>query len=297
MKIMHFPILIAAFFPALMIFADARGVKFPDSQDPKVFSKQIESMINDSIDTETSIISSSNPELSLLTKEDSRDWESTLSKIANHPDLYGTKKSMIALDIANHRGTLLKSPELIQAAINLFQIERDRSLQKMDEYLSNGEPIHYTAWANLAGFIAESLRKFHSPELLLEVLVYFSSDYEKKLGLINQYAPKHIAAALRDYGDARHIEQAAKFAQKLRDVGKGDIADDVERSIKRIMKDATGKQAASTEGANGSPKDASAPDDEAKDSANGTPLWPWLAAGGALIAALVGYFRMKRAQT
>ncbi|MBX3740426.1 MAG: hypothetical protein KF712_05505 [Akkermansiaceae bacterium] len=80
---------------------------------------------------------------------------------------------------------------------------------------------------------------------------------------------------------------------RLHEVGRDDIASDIERSVERLRKAAAQKQVNSTGGTNASSKEAPGTNDDGKGDSDHSPLWPWLAAGGALIAALVAYFRMK----
>ncbi|MBX3740427.1 MAG: hypothetical protein KF712_05510 [Akkermansiaceae bacterium] len=144
---------------ALLVFSPpARGLKYPDSQDPKEFSAQVEAMILQSIDEESPIIGNYSGKRDQLVKEDTRDWESILEKIANHPEQFGVDASRQALSLAHHRGTFLKSPGMVQGAIKVFHFEKNSALQQIDESLSRGEPVSHLATTRFGGYIAMSLR-------------------------------------------------------------------------------------------------------------------------------------------
>lgn len=92
--------------------------------------------------------------------------------------------------------------------------------------------------------MATSLR-YNLPEMLQEILIYYNSEAETEMNMIEVYPPQNVADALRTYGDERHVDEAKKFVQKLREAGKDDIAGDIERSIKRIEKDQARSKAGS----------------------------------------------------
>ncbi|MBX3741885.1 MAG: hypothetical protein KF712_12885 [Akkermansiaceae bacterium] len=269
--------------------------EYPTSDDPQEFSRQAEEFFLQSLKLGRPFINTEGPQQPTPIKDDKRDWESVLARIIGDPAKYGFETSLIASNVTPFRGTS-KDPRIVAARSLYWEARIREADERYEHYAAQGKPKYPLITSGLGSTIPWILR-YGAPEHLFSVLDYFNSSADERNGLIFERAtPREVADALRSYGDESHVEAAGKFAQKLRDVGRGDIADDIDRSIKRIRKDATGKQATSSGGTNGSSKASSASDGEVKGSANEKPLWPWLAAGGALIAALVAYFRMKRAK-
>lgn len=224
---------------------------------------------------------------------DPRDWEPVLEKLIREPSVHGITVSNVAFGYTAYRGTA-KNPEIVAATGEWFNRHVQEALKRYEKYSGEGNPTHPGVYGSMPNIIGGIL-KVGAPAHLTHVLDYLNSPADEKIRLIARNTPRDVAGALQTYGNENHIEAAEKFAQRLRGEGKGDIADDIARSVERIKKDAGRKQGTSTGRTGESSNDASAPDGESTKSASKKPLWPWLAAGGALLAAVIGYFRMKRA--
>lgn len=274
------------------VISQARGLKLPESQDPVEFSRQLESMIIDSVAKDLPILEFQGSRNELI-ENDSRNWEATLAKIVADPGKYGSSASRISLDLIKYRKKEPTSSEVTAAVIKLFQFEKNSALQKMDEYVSQGEAIDYYPRSIVGTFISHYL-SIQSPELLQEVLSYFDSEEEARLGVINDDTAAVVVEAIRAYGDERHLDGARKFIERLRKVGKKDLANDIERSIERIEKDAARKASGNGDRGSSGPNPAKA--DAEEHSAEKENKAPWIVTIIAGCIALIGafiFFRRK----
>ncbi len=262
----------------------------PDSNNPEEFRHEVKEYILYSAKYGLNVDRNSSITRKKIA-EDPRDWEIPLAEILSDPREYGrgpAEAALLAATIREKGG----DPGIRDAAIRRFEQTVQSSLELFESKADNPRVISGTkSW--IGTLIRVSL-DLESPDVLQSILVFLHSPEVDRFETLQAYDPKYIAPALQKYGDARNAEEALKVAAKLESIGRADVAADIKRAAERIMKDAAEKQATSTGGANGSSKDARGPH-EGNDDADGTLLWPWLAAGGALIAALVAYFRMKRA--
>lgn len=270
------------------------GDEYPTSDDPEEFSRQAEEFLVQRLKLGRPVINRDGPQQPTPLKDDKRDWESVLARIHGDPAKYGFDMSLITLNIASARGTA-KDPKIVEAASRYWEARIHEADERYQYYAAQGNPTHPGVAGGLGSTIPRILM-IGAPEHLSLVLDYFNSSADERNGLIFERGTLvHVAEALRNYGNESHVEAAKKFAQKLRDVSRDDLADDIGRSIKRIEKE--GKRSEPNEknapqATDGKKSDASA---SQKGEANHPKvLWAWLAATGALLAAAAAYFRMKR---
>ena len=270
------------------------GDEYPTSDDPQEFSRQAEEFFIQRLKLGGPLINPNGSEQPTPLKDDKRDWESVLARIHGDPAKYGFEMSQIALNIASLRGTA-KDPKMIEATSRFWEARVREADERYEHYAAQGKPKYPLITSGLGSTVPRILR-IGAAEHLSSVLAYFNSSADERNGLIfEKGTPREVAEALRNYGNESHVEAAKKFAQKLRDVGRDDLADDIGRSIKRIEKE--GKRSEPNEknapqATDGKKSDVSA---SQKGEANHPKvLWPWLAATGALLAAAAAYFRMKR---
>ncbi|WAC20942.1 hypothetical protein OVA24_06050 [Luteolibacter sp. SL250] len=263
-------------------------VEFPASGDPVKFHQEVKDYIIYSSQVGLNVDRNSSITRRKI-EEDSRDWEAPLAEIIGDPRQYemgATEVALLAATIRKDRN----DPRITAAAIRLLQEAVGMSIERIDR---QAIPRVISGSKSWVGTLIRELVDLESPETLQAILIFLHSPEVDRLEILQQYTPKYIPPALQKFGDLRNAEEALKVAAKLESIGRVDVATDIKRAAERIQKE-TGRKQGPTGAAAGSSKNTSAPDGEAKDSADGTPLWPWLAAGGALIAALAAYFRMKR---
>ncbi|MBX3743569.1 MAG: hypothetical protein KF712_21465 [Akkermansiaceae bacterium] len=266
---------------------------YPESEDPNEFSRQVEEFIiaRSSSGGLRDVYDRTNEN---LLKEDKRDWEETFARMMRKPQDYGINRSFLAFEAARFRGKA-KDARIVAALPPLLSACIQDAEERYSRYAAQGKSDYPLIRAGLAGFIPGALES-GSPEILQSILDFMISPADQRINLTESKSTDHVVSALQEYGNPNHIEAATILSEKLREKGKADIADDIVRSVERIKKHAGRKQATSTGRTGESSNDASTPDGEATKSASEKPLWPWIAAGGALIAALVAYLRMKRTQ-
>jgi hypothetical protein len=288
-------IVLLIFLTSLVVAADTPPVtrdrlKYPTTQDPQKFPEEVETFLAELDKQEFSIIANESEFMRKRIRKDSRDWESALIPIIGSPEKYGPYLPDTALSIAVHREGYSQNSELASAAVKLFHYRKDRALKEHDAEQSS-ENDRGDGRSSMGGTIAEFIRRVRLPETLQEVLLYFNSEAEEKLNLIDSYIPNEVAESLRSYGDERHIEGAKKFALKLRDRGKSDIADDIDRSVERILKDSKRAQVTPPQElpTAGMAKERNQPTAEEQ---NRLPL-PWIIGGVVALLAIGGVLAMK----
>ncbi len=266
---------------------DFKVEKFPSSDIPLKFHQEVKNYI----------IYSSQFGLDVsrhrkMIESDQKDWETPLAEIIINPREYKigpTEAALLAATIRKKQD----NPKIHRATARLFEEAIKISVEKFDQAPEDrSQKSTMNTWISI--LIAEIV-ELESPDALQSILVFLHSPEVDRFETLQAYDPNYIAPALQKFGDLRNAEEALKVAAKLESIARSDVAADIKRAAERIKKEAAKKQAASTGGSNESSNDASAPDGEATKSASEMPLWPWLAAGGALLAAVIGYFRMKRA--
>lgn len=263
----------------------------PHSDDPEKFKQEVKEYTRSLVGTGPPR-ASEKPELRKAIEEDPRDWEAGLAEIIGTPEHYGTAETEIALltAILRKKGT---DPRISAATVSLFKHTVRISVERLDTVADNEVVIVGTkGW--IVSMIAEMVQT-DSPDVLQAVLVYFNSPEAEQLGTLEKNAQQYIAPALQKYGDLSNAEEALKVAAKLASMGKTDYASDIKRAAERIKKDAGKKNA--TNGTPSPDETTNIPGTEDKDNASGKPIWPWLAAGASLIAALLAYLRLRRTGT
>jgi hypothetical protein len=279
----------------LLLWACLSGLthaaELPRSDNPEQFKQEV-------IEYTISLVgvgiprASEKPELWKAIKEDPRDWEAGLAEIIGTPEQYGMgeTESALLMAILRNKGT---DPRISAATVRLFEHTVQTSVERLDTVTDN--PSVITGAKGRIGSRVAAMVRTDSPDVLQSILEYFNSPEADRLGTLEKVTPKYVAPALQEYGDLRNAEEALRVAAKLASMGKTDFASDIRRAAERIKKDAGDKNAAtgtlSQDGTN------HVPGTDDKDNASERLLWPWLAAGGALIAALLAYFRLKRTGT
>ena len=208
---------------------------YPSSDDFAEFSQQAEQFIISRSQSGDGLKNINDRTDENLLKEDKRDWEAVLARMINDPDKYGIGTSGVAFDASVLRGTA-RNPEVVSASERLLVAHISAVEKSYEQFASQGNPRHPFMRKNFPSMVAQLL-EVGAPEHLLSILAYLNSPSEERIGLIELKTPGYVASALRTYGDKRHVAEAAKFAKKLREAGKNDIADDISRSIKHIEKE------------------------------------------------------------
>ncbi len=242
----------------------------PTSSVPEEFEKQAEEYILRRASSGDGLRQLDHPELDRQFKEDTRDWEKVLAKMIGSTNQYRTGVSGVAFDAAIFRGTAT-NPEIVAATTTLIDSHISATEIRYEQYSSRDQANHPGIIGGLAGIMARAL-KVGAPEHLLTILKYFNSEAEDKINLTSRYTPAEVVASLRSYGDERHVAEARKFATRLRNAGKDDLADDIARSLGRIEKEGERSQSdpRTAPAPAGNPQDESSSQNQ-PGSAHGSP--------------------------
>ncbi len=266
--------------------------ELPSSGDPEVFQQEVKNYIITIAENGINVDRDSKAIREKIAG-DEKDWETPLGEIIGNPRKYFMGPTNVALSAAAIRKDKAE-PKINEATARLFRELVPMAIELFDQRPDNAAlQSGINSW--IGGLIIKVI-ELDSPDALQSILEFLHSPEVDRFDTLQQYSPKYIAPALQKYGDLRNAEEAMKVAAKLESIGRADVASDIKRAAERIMKDAAEKQAVSPGGVNGSSRDARGTDNGDED-ADRKPLWPWLAAGVALIAAVVAYSRMRHAQT
>lgn len=279
----------------LILWASLSGLthsaELPRSDDPEEFQQEVKEYIL-SLPGGGFSSAKEKPELRKAIEEDPKDWEAALAEIIGTPEQYSMGETEVALltAILRNKGT---DPRISAATVRLFEHTVRISAERLDKVTDNERVIVGTkTW--IQSMIAEMVQT-DSPEVLLAVLEHFNSPEAERFGTLEEVTPMYIAPSLQEYGNLRNAEEALKVAAKLASMGKTDYASDIKRAAERIKKDAGKRNATTGTQSQDETNNVTGTGAHGNDTSGGTPLWPWLAAGAALIAALLAYFRLKRA--
>lgn len=228
-----------AFLITLYIFLQSLSfarVEFPTSEDPVKFGQEIEDFIVVHAEQGIPIDGPENRKQEAAIAQDPKDWETTLARIIGNPDKYGSSASRTALGVAARLRKTAGRPEIVDASKVLFFHEVRSSLDKIQEIKSKGGEPGYMDAIHVHGFVHRML-DVGSDQILQMVIEYANSESEDEIGILYEDAPGAIASALRQYGSAIHLEESRKLVNKLHEIGRGDFADDIRRTLNRIERD------------------------------------------------------------
>lgn len=223
----------------ILVFFSTNGLaqrpELPFSDDAEEFGREVERFVMAISESGEGFTNPYNRTREELIKDDSRDWEKALTRMIGAPDEYGLTVSQGALEVARMRQTESR-PEIVKAVIRLFHAHVEQTLEKIAETTARGEEVPDHVNVPLSGFLTSILR-LGNPEILQTVLVYMNSAEEKKIGVLDQHTSPYIAGILQKYGAAAHLDEAGKLVKLLEEKGRNDIADDIQRTLKRIGRD------------------------------------------------------------
>lgn len=201
----------------ILVFFNTNGLaqrpELPFSDDAEEFGREVERFVMAISESGEGFTNPYNRTREQLIKDDSRDWETALTRMIGAPDEYGLTVSQGALEVARMRQTESR-PEIVKAVIRLFHAHVEQTLEKIAETTARGEAVPDHVNVPLSGFITSILR-LGNPEILQTVLVYMNSAEEKKIGVLDQHISPYIAGILQKYGAAAHLDEAGKLVKLL----------------------------------------------------------------------------------
>lgn len=222
-------------FAILNVDGFAQRAVVPTADDAEEFGHEVERFVMAISESGEGFTNPYNRTREEMIKEDSRDWETALTRMIGDPDEYGLRASQGALEVARMRQTESR-PEIVKAVIRLFHAHVAETMEKIAKTTAQGEEVPDHVNVPLSGFTTSILR-LGNPEILQTVLVYMNSAEEKKIGVLDQYTSPYIVGILQKYGTASHLEEAGKLVTLLEEKGRDDIANDIRRTLKRIERD------------------------------------------------------------
>jgi len=278
----------------LLLWACLSGLihaaELPRSDNPEQFKQEVIEYTRSLVGVGTPR-ASEEPELWKAIHEDPRDWEAALAEIIGTPEKHDRGETQVALLMAilRNKGT---DPRISAATVRLFEHTVQTSVERLDTMKDNPRVIN-GAKGRIVSMTAEMVQT-DSPEILQSILEYFNSPEADRLETVEKGAQQYLRPALQEYGDLRNAEEALKVTAKLAAMEKTDYASDIKRAAERIKKDAGRKNATTGTLSQDGTSHVPGVDAGDNDTSGSPPLWPWLAAAGALLAAVTAYFRMKR---
>ena len=226
----NFPLLLFAlsFLPICSAYEYPPPPVYPVAPSGPEFQKEAEAFVT------ARAVYMPDSEIKERLRKDSRDWEPALEKLIRESSVHGITVSAFAFAYSAYRGTA-GDPKIVAATGEFFDRHVEEALVRYDKYSQEGKPTHPSV-AGTFPSVSYEILKVGSAAHLTRVLDYLNSPADEKIRLIDRNTPQAVAAALRSYGDGTHVKAAENFAKRLRENGKADIAEDIDRSIQRIEK-------------------------------------------------------------
>jgi hypothetical protein len=145
--------LIHVFFVFFILYSDgfAQRPELPSSNDAEEFGREVEQFVMAVSESGEGFTNPYNRAKEKLIKDDSRDWETALTRMIGNPDEYGLRASQGALEVVRMRQTESR-PEIVKALIRLFHAHVEQTLEKVAETTARGEEVPVDVNVPLSGF-------------------------------------------------------------------------------------------------------------------------------------------------
>lgn len=208
----------------------------PDSENPDEFRNEVIRFVSHCAENGIDIGGPDKLEQEARIKNDQRDWEVALSEMIGNPKEFGFRTSSVAFFVARLRETQ-SNPMVVESVIGYFDEIVDKIDSEVASALQSGDDVPGSVYYRMGGMIPYFL-EVDSTALLTRVLGFIVSESAVKVGALEEHAPIHIAAALRQKGRGEHIGDATRLADLLEGRGRADLATDIRQSVAR-MRDRT----------------------------------------------------------
>lgn len=219
-------------FRAAALAADDFPSKvYPTATEQSEFESQVENLLKATTTRGEGFGGPYDRESENRVRQDPRDWESALARLLNDPGKYGFKLGEAAISVVRLRGTFHNDKIVSSCEVYFGEVVKDE-INKVHEFEYRGEKVPY--WVGDVGSILSQLLEFHDSRILRMILHHLSSNEALKLGRLNKVLLDKIPVELRACGDISHRAEAVALAQRLREAGQKDVANDIEMWAQRV---------------------------------------------------------------